>query len=107
MGVVGGVAMAIVAGCTGLSGWAKEGSDEAAVRADLRQCRTIANTVTGRDRQIGLDIRAARGSGGIDTDSALLEDVREYGLERRADDLVSRCMRSRGYTRGGSVPEAD
>lgn len=101
-----GAAMAVLAGCAGLSGWAKEGADEEAVRADLRECRTIANNLTDRDRQIDRDIRAARGSSrGINENAALLTDVREYGNERRSDDLVSRCMRSRGYVRGGSTPE--
>ena len=102
---LGGLALALLAGCAGAGGWAKEGADEATVRADLNQCRSIANTVTERDRTIGLDIRAARGSSsGINTDAALLEDVRDYGVERRSTDLVSRCMRSRGYSRGGSAP---
>lgn len=96
-----GTALVVLAGCAGLSGWAKEGTDEAEVRADLGSCRSIARNVTKRDRQIDFDIQAARGNDrGIDPTVELLGEVRDFGVERRSDDLVSRCMRSRGYTLG-------
>lgn len=96
--------LVILAGCAGLGGWAKEGTEEAEVRADLASCRTIARTVTQRDRQIDFDIQAARGDDrGIDVDAELLGDVREFKTERRSEDLVSRCMRSRGYARGNAT----
>ncbi len=100
---VRGAVLVVLAGCAGLSGWAKEGTDETEVRADLGSCRSIARNVTQRDRQIDFDIQAARGDDrGIDPTVELLGEVRDFGVERRSDDLVSRCMRSRGYTLGNA-----
>ena len=94
----------LLSACALGGAWVKEGATEEELRRDVAACRGQATDLTARDRRIDRDIRAARaGVGGqLSTDiTEFRNEVRDVTFERRFDQIVDRCMRGRGYTRGG------
>lgn len=94
-----------LAACTGQN-WTKDGTDTAQMRNDLRECNALAAPLVERDRRIDADIASTRAedwrrSGII----ATRQDMSEARTGGRRDDLVSNCMRSRGYEMGAAAAE--
>lgn len=95
--MIGAAAIAL-AGCSGLSAdWTKPGATRADIRADSATCRAEAEGLVGREADVTHDIRSGRRSGASDI-TALRNQTRDVGMERRYDDVFDRCMRAHGYT---------
>ena len=91
----------LLGGCAGSGQWSKPDVTEVQLRADLTVCRDLAGDTAARDRNIGLDIAAARGDGRINITEPLRDDIRGYDTTREYHDVVDTCMRARGYRPAG------
>jgi len=88
----------LLAGCGAAGGWTRPGADAAAVDADYRDCRGLAEEATRTDRDIDQDIMATRQN---DWQRAQLgrvasETMREQTRDRAAA-IIGSCMRSKGF----------
>ncbi len=98
------IAVGLTSACAAAGGWTKDGATKELVRADLAQCRSFAQEVTQRDRQVDQDIRAARRDSPIVIAGDLRDDVRDFGSTQRSGKLIDQCMRGQGYVRGRLAP---
>ena len=96
------VAALALLGCSSHPECSKQGESPDAVGQALAECRSLAREATDRDTNIMTDIMATRGNdwqrtGVMDT------HVQTFNVENRTrgDDIVNRCMISKGYVPGG------
>ena len=81
-------------------GWEKEGASGDRMRAELGECRSAANAATRTDQNIDADILASRGHDWDRTGTLTLRrETMRAQTGGRADDIVDRCMRAKGYAR--------
>lgn len=79
--------------------WQREGVADDRLRQDLAACQAEARVAVRRDLDIDSDIMASRGqdwqTGGV---LGIKRDVMRTQAEGRAEDIVARCMRAKGYS---------
>ncbi|MGE0714692.1 MAG: hypothetical protein AB7P02_04550 [Alphaproteobacteria bacterium] len=89
-----------LAGCSSQT-WNKPGADDAAMRADYRECVQIAQPAVERDARIESDIMSTRGDDYRRSGTMMTRrQVSEARTGGRQDDIVDACMHSKGYIRG-------
>jgi hypothetical protein len=91
----------LLAGCAGSGAgqWQRDGVASDQVKADLAECRSEARRVVDRDVAIDQDILSTRSNDWQNSDTlSLHRDTMQAQNRGRADDIISRCMRARGYS---------
>lgn len=91
-----------LAACAGGGQWSKPDTSREKAAQDYSECRHSAEIANRRDSDIDTDILAARGadwerSGVLQTKRAEFADSNSA----RSGDMVTRCMITKGYSRGG------
>lgn len=91
-----------LAACHGPAPWTKPGVSPETTRADFLDCEREADDVVARDENIDNDILVTRGHDwqrantlGAKKDTFALQN------RGRAQDIIDRCMASKGYSPGG------
>ncbi len=99
-GAVVACTLLLLAGCAGGGDrWQREGVPPELVSADLAQCRGEARIIVNRDVAIDQDILSTRSTDWQNSNTlGIRRDVMQAQNSGRADDIVSRCMRARGYS---------
>jgi hypothetical protein len=94
-----GLAALLLQACAGTA-WEKEGASSDRMRADLGECRSAAYAATRTDQNIDADILASRSHDWDRTGTLTMRRETMAAQTRgRADDIVDRCMRAKGYAR--------
>ncbi|HEY0523972.1 MAG TPA: hypothetical protein VGD08_11310 [Stellaceae bacterium] len=94
-------ACVLMAGCAGFGAaqWQRDGAPSEQVSADLAQCRSEARRVVDRDVAIDQDILSTRSTDWQNSNTLTVRrDVMQAQNRGRADDIISRCMRAKGYS---------
>jgi hypothetical protein len=104
MGRIGIVALLVALGAcaSGGTGWTKAGVSQDTVDSDYDSCAGEARQATRRDAGIDADILATRGQDWQRTGTLRLkEDSMAQERRVRAEDVIDRCMREKGYEPAG------
>ena len=89
----------LLAGCADEAGrWAKAGAKEEAVSSDYEDCRSEARALSQRDAAIDADIMASRGADWQRAGTlGVKQDEMAAHTRIRTQDIIARCMASKGY----------
>jgi hypothetical protein len=104
MGRIAIVALLVALGaCTfGGTRWTKAGVSQDTVDGDYDSCTSEARQATRRDAGIDADILATRGRDWQRTGTLRLkQDSMAENRRVRAEDVIDRCMREKGYEPAG------
>ena len=78
--------------------WHKEGTSKERVSSDLDECRSLARAAVRTDQNIDSDILASRGHDWDRSGTLTMRREQMSAQTRgRADDILDRCMKSKGY----------
>lgn len=95
------LAVLLALAACGSGGWQKQGVTPSEAAADYAECRHSAELAHRRDSDIDADILATRGQ---DWQKLGLLSIKRNDFadsdNARDQDLVTRCMRGKGYTGG-------
>lgn len=82
--------------------WIKDGdADESQRQADISNCYASARAQTARDARIQGDRADSRRSTALGGEEvSFMTQMDEYQLGRQRNQLFSRCMRAKGYSKG-------
>lgn len=88
-------------GCASGTEWNKEGVSQQATAQAVADCQSLAREATQRDTNIMTDIMATRGNDWQRT-GVMSTKEQVFGAEDRGrtDDIVTRCMISKGFAPG-------
>jgi hypothetical protein len=82
--------------------WVKAGADDAAISRELQDCNSQANAALASERGINQDINATLGGNWQFSGTAQIEQQSMRAQAAgRADQVLSNCMRAKGFTREG------
>jgi len=88
----------LLGGCGGGGNWVKPGADEASAAREYDDCRDLAGTAVRTDADIDQDIAASR-SDDRQRAGVVRAQTRTMGehTRDRADAIIARCMRAKGF----------
>ena len=91
----------VLVGCASGAEWSKEGVSQQETARAVADCQSLAREATQRDTNIMTDIMATRGNDWQRT-GVLGTKEQVFGAEdrTRTDDIVTRCMISKGFAPG-------
>lgn len=96
-----GLLTMLLAACAGPH-WTKPGVSAETAASDYADCRAEAQQANRRDNDIEADILASRGRDWEQHGTlATHQDVFAAEHQGRSDDVLTACMRLRGYSSGG------